>query len=275
MKSADRLFFLPDKRHLPLKTEQVEQWYHNLILEIEKANYSSDEVSLLKDKQNYYGKYLSEDTRKFFVNHFGRNLARAINYFVGNHRALIRFLEIGSGCGNQLLLMAFLGAEVVGCDICSDVCELVRRREEYYEEMSRRKLNITIVSEHVFKVNWDKFPKFDAVNFLFSFNDIVASQRLIELVTRLIKSGGRLVIQDTNQSNYYNRLFRRRDSMKPRQVAKALDLYNFKIHSLQGGYALPPVFWNILPRSIIAPIDEILCRSLFMSPSYHLMAEKL
>ena len=275
MKSADRLLFLPEKRHLPLKTEQVEQWYHNLISEIEKAGYPSDNLSLLWDKHNYYGKYLSEDSREFFLNHFGRNLARTINYFFANQKAPIIFLEIGSGCGNQLLLMALLGAEVVGCDIRKDACSVVKIRNHFYEKISLRQLDISLICEDVFKVNWDKYPKFDGVNFLFSFNDIVPSHRLIEWVTRLIKPGGRLVIQDTNQSNYFNRIFRKRTSMPPTQVARALELHEFKIHSLQGGYALPPVCWNILPEKIVASVDQALCRSLFLAPSYHLMAEKL
>ncbi len=275
MKSADRLFFLPEKRHLPLRTEQVRQWYYNLIPEIKKANYTSDNLSLLWDKHNYYGKYLSEDTREFFLNHFSRNLAEAINYFFGNHKSPINFLEIGSGCGNQLLLTAFLGAEVVGCDIRYDVCHLVQRRKVFYEDISGRNLDISLICEDVFKVDWDRWGKFDAINFLFSFNNLQPNREMLQLIDRLLNVGGRVVFQETNQSNYYNRIFRKRDSMLPRELAKGLELYDFRIHSLQGGCAVPPVFWNILPRSITVAVDQILCRSLFMSPSYHLMAEKL
>ena len=275
MKSADRLFFLPERTHLPLKMEQVEQWYHNLIPGIEKANYSSDELSLLRDKHNYYGKYFSLKDRKFFLSHFAKNLTETINYFWKNKEIPIKFLEIGSGCGNQLILMALLGADVIGCDIREDVCILTKERKVFYEKVSARKLHIQMICNDVLKVDWGSYGKFDAINFLFSFNDVAPGQRLIELITRLIKPHGRLVIQDTNQSNYFNRIFRRRDCMLPQQVAKALELHNFKIHSLQGGYAVPPVFWRILPRSVVASIDRILCRSLFMSPSYHLMAEKL
>jgi len=274
VKSVDRLF-IPDKSYLPLSTEDLNQWYFNLIPEIEKANYSSDEVSLLKDKRNYYGKFFSEDTREFFLNHFGRNLAQAINYLFGNYKLPMRFLEIGSGCGNQLLLMAFLAAEVVGCDIREDVCDLVEKRKGFYEEISEYELDISVICDDVFRVDWDEFLQFDAVNFLFSFNDVARSHRLLKLVSRVIKPGGRLVIQDTNPSNYYNRIFRRRNALVPRQVTKALELRRFKIHSLRGGYAVPPVFWRILPISIVASIDRTLCKSIFMSPSYQLMAEKM
>jgi len=268
-------FFLPDKSHLPLSTEDLNQWYFNLIPEIDKASYSSDQVSLLKDKRNYYGKYLDPKTRKFFLNHFGRNLAQAINYFFGNHKWPIRFLEIGSGCGNQLLLLAFLGADVVGCDIREDVCDLVEKRKGFYEEISEYELDISVICDDVFGVDWDQLPKFDAINFLFSFNDVARSHRLLKLVSRVIRPGGRLVIQDTNPSNYYNRIFRRRNALVPLQVTKALELRSFKIHSLQGGYAVPPVFWRILPINIVASIDRTLCKSIFMSPSYQLMAEKM
>jgi len=268
-------FFLPDKSYLPLSNEDLNQWYTNLIPEIEKASYSSDEISLLKDKRNYYGKFFSKDTREFFFNHFGKNLAKGFNYFFGNHKWPIRFLEIGSGCGNQLLLLAFLGADVVGCDIREDVCDLVEKRKGFYEEISEYELDISVICDDVFGVDWDQLPKFDAINFLFSFNDVARSHRLLKLVSRVIRPGGRLVIQDTNPSNYYNRIFRRRNALVPLQVTKALELRSFKIHSLQGGYAVPPVFWRILPINIVASIDRTLCKSIFMSPSYQLMAEKM
>ncbi len=126
------LFFIPKKSNIPISIEEVRQWYHNLVQEIEKANYPPEKLLPLKDMRNYYGKYLSEGTRKFFLNHFGRNLAETVNYFFDGKKD-IRYLEVGSGCGSQLLLMAFLGAEVFGCDIRHDVCDLMEERKLFYE----------------------------------------------------------------------------------------------------------------------------------------------
>lgn len=266
-------FFIPQKNDIPLCTEKIRRWYHNLLLEIEKANYPQEDLLLLKDKRNYYGKYLSEDTREFFINHFGRNLTETINYFL-EEKKNIKYLEIGSGCGNQLLLMAFLGAEVFGCDIRQDVCDLVEQRKDFYEKISVRKLNISLLCEDVFNVDWDNRKRFDAINFHFSFNDFELSEKVLEIVKKLIKTGGKLVIQDTNPTNYFNRLFRRRNAIPPRKVVKILKTYGFKIHSLRGGYVLPPIFWRFIPGSILSPIDQFLCRSLFLSVSYHLTAEK-
>ena len=266
-------FFIPQKNDIPLCTEKIRRWYHNLVQEIEKANYPPEKLLLLKDKRNYYGKYVSAATREFFLNHFGRNLAEPVNYFFDG-RENLRYLEVGSGCGNQLLLMAFLGAETYGCDIRQDVCDLVEQRKVFYEKISGRKLNISLICENVFEVDWDSWGRFDAINFHFSFNDLHPNEKMLELVNRLLKPGGRVVFQETNQSNYYNRLFRRRDSMVPQQVAETLKKYNFKTYSLKGGYAIPPIFWRFLPGSILSFIDQFLCRSLFLSVSYHLMAEK-
>ena len=141
--------------------------------------------------------------------------------------------------------------------------------------ISGRKLNISLICEDVFKGDWDAWEKFDAINFLFSFSDLKPNEKILQLVDRLLKPGGRVVFQETNPSNYYNRIFRKRDAMTPQQVAETLKKYNFRIRSLKGGYTLPPVLWRILPGSILAPIDQFLCSSLFMSPSYHLMAEKI
>ncbi|MFQ5786445.1 MAG: class I SAM-dependent methyltransferase [Thermodesulfobacteriota bacterium] len=273
MSEYSSLFFIPERNHIPLKAEDLRQWYHNLILEVEKANYHSDKLLLLEDKRNYYGKYLSADTREFFLNHFGRNLAEAVNFYFKD-KEKIKYLEIGSGCGNQLLLMALLGAEVVGYDIRQDVSDLVKRRKDFYEGVSRRKLNISLLCEDIFKIDLDSREKFDAINFLFSFNDLKANEKMLELVNHLIKPGGRLVIQDTNPTNYYNQLFRRRGALPPGKVVKILKSYGFKIHSLRGGYVLPPIFWLLLSIKILAPIDQFLCRSLFLSVSYRLMAEK-
>jgi len=266
-------FFLPEKSNHPLNIEETRKWYHNLIIEIEKANYPPEKLLLLKDKRNYYGKYLSENTREFFLNHFGRNLADTINFFFRD-RKHIKYLEVGSGCGNQLLFMALLGAETYGCDVRQDVCELVTIRQKFYETVSSRKLNISLICEDFFKVNWIGIAEFDAINFLFSFNDLLESEKVLDMVSKMIKPGGRLVIQDTNPINYYNLLFRKKEALTPKDVARILKGYGFHIHSLRGGYVLPPIFWRLLSRRILTPLDQILCKSIFLSVSYQLMAEK-
>lgn len=266
-------FFIPKKGDLPLNTGKIRRWYHNLIPEIEKANYPPEKLLLLKDKRNYYGKYLSENTREFFLNHFGRNLADTIN-FVFRDRKHIKYLEVGSGCGNQLLLMAFLGAETFGCDIRKDVNDLVKIRQYFFETVSLRNLNINLICDDFFTVKWDDYPKFDAVNFLFSFNDLLPNKKVLEVINQISSPGTRLIIQDTNPINYYNLLFRKKEALTPKEVAKILKGYGFEIHSLKGGYALPPIFWRILSRKILTPLDQILCKSIFLSVSYQLMAEK-
>lgn len=268
-------FYIPKREDFPLTKDKLNKWYSNLLREVSLNNYPEWASGLLQDKTNYYGKYIDPGTRQFFLNHFARNLAETMAFLIGRSDADYKILEIGSGCGNQLVLMALSGAEVIGCDVRQDVCDLVEKRKKLYEEISGRKLNISLVREDVFKINWGQFGKFDAINFLFSFNNLNPNEKMLQLVDMLLKPGGRVVFQETNPSNYYNRIFRKRDAMTPRQVAEALKKINFIIHSLKGGYALPPVFWRILPGNMLAHVDQVLCKSLFMSPSYHLMAEKI
>ena len=167
-----------------------------------------------------------------------------------------------------------LGADVVCCDIRQDVCDLTKKRKKFYEKISGRDLNISLICENVFNVNWETLGEYDVINFQFSFNELKPYEKIFELIEMLLKSGGRVVFQETNQSNYYNRIFRKRNSLLPHEMTIALKRYNFKIYSLQGGYAVPSVFWRILPRNTLASINKIICKSLFLSPSYHLMAEK-
>ncbi len=275
MQDKNITLYLPGKTDLPLSIENLRQWYSNLSKEIAYVGYTADDMAILKDKHNYYGKFYSDNSREFFLNHFATNLALAVNYLFCLDEKNPRILEIGSGCGNQLLLMALLGADVVGCDIGKEVCGVAKIRKVYYENVSQRTLNISIVCNDVFTVNWDEWGEFDGLIFQFSLNIIKPNELILQLAGKLLRNGGRIAIHETNQSNYYNRVFRRRDSMTPREVAQAFEHYNFRIHSLKGGYVIPPPLWRTVPRSILSPVDQFLCRSLFMSPSYHLMAEKL
>ncbi|RJQ53945.1 MAG: methyltransferase domain-containing protein [Nitrospiraceae bacterium] len=275
MMSAKTDFFVFPENYYPVKAGDLHKWFANLLPETSGAAYTGGDLSLFRDKNNYYGKYFLDGSRSFFLNHFANNLARTLNYFHDSGRKKLRFLEIGFGCGNQLILMALSGAEVIGCDIRQDVCDLVIKRKKLYEEISGRKLNISLICEDVFKVNWEKLGKFDAINFLFSFNNLKPNEKMLRLIDMLLKPGGRVVFQETNPSNYFNRIFRRRDVLTPLQVAETLKKYNFRVRSLKGGYALPPVFWRILPGHVLALVDQVLCKSLFMSPSYHLMVEKI
>ena len=268
-------FYIPKIVDIPLTRSNLDKWFLNLLMEISQNYYPEWALELLKDKHNYYGKYFDPETRKFFLNHFARNLVGSINYFFDNGQKSTRFLDVGFGCGNQLLLMAFLGAEVIGCDIRQDVCDLMKDRKKFYEEISGRNLNISIICNDVFDVDWVKHTKFNAIHFQFSFNNIKPVNRLIGLIDSLTEQDSRLVIQDTNISNYYNKLFRYRDGKKPKDVVEALESCDFKIHSLRGGYAAPPILWNLFPKNIVERIDQILCQSLYMSPSYHLMAQKI
>lgn len=267
--------YLPEKKDLPVNTEIVSLWYKNLLTEISTAGYSNLDLALLTDKQNYYGKFFSKKSRNFFLHHFADNLVHTINYLFAQNDKKIKFLEIGCGCGNQLLLSSLLGAEAAGCDIRKDVCELISKRKEFYEKISNSKLEIISLHGDVFKVNWEKFGKFDAILMLFSFNYIKPNHEALSLVSNLLNPGGRLVIQDRNVANYYNRIIRKRKAMLPKEVASVLRSLNFKIDSLRGGYAIPPIFWRFLPNNLLQPIEKLLNKSLFLSVSYRLMAEKL
>ena len=266
-------YYIPSTDEACLEFDELRRWYANLLHEVRDAGHSCIELKRLSDKKNYYGKYFDEAQREFFLNHFARNLVETSNYILGMGELKPRVLEIGSGCGNQLLLLGLLGAQVTGCDIDKGVCELVEKRVSFYEKLSGRELDISLFCGDA--LNLSESSKFDAVHFLFSFSNIRPHEAMLNKVKDLLKPGGRLVLQETNQTNYYNRLFRRRDELKPREVARWLKKHGFRVHSLKGGWAIPPLMWRFLPRTALEPIEQVLCRSLFLSPSYHLMAEKL
>lgn len=267
--------YLPKKEDLPVDIKKISLWYRNLLTEVSDADYSNEDLALLTDKQNYYGKYFTAKSRNFFLYHFAENLAQTVNYLFSQNGKKIRFLEIGCGCGNQLLLSSLLGIEAIGCDIREDVCKLVGKRKEFYEKIANQRLKISPLCNDVFKINWEKLGKFDAILMLFSFNYIKPNYKILPLVSDLLNPGGRLVIQDRNVANYYNRTFRKRNAMHPKEVASVLRSLNFKIISLRGGYTVPPILWRFLPNDMLFRIEKLLNRSLFLSLSYYLMAEKL
>ena len=74
--------------------------------------------------------------------------------------------------------------------------------------------------------------KFDAINFLFSFNDMPVAEKMFKLINDILKPGGRLVMQETNPLHCYNRVFRKGVDISPYVVAQYLRQLDFNIHSL-------------------------------------------
>lgn len=142
IQSRPNKYYIPQPDDVPIAVGTLYKWYANLLKEISGNTYPEWGWLLLGDKRNYYGKYLWPQSRAFFLNHFAKNLAATLNFVCNAPDSRPRILEIGSWCGNQLLLLAFLGAEVYGCDIRADVCDLVKRRQKFYEDISGRRLNI-------------------------------------------------------------------------------------------------------------------------------------
>ena len=75
----------------------------------------------------------------------------------------------------------------------------------------------------VFAFDYSRIAPIDGVYSLFAFNLMQPSLRLLDAITPHLALDARLVISDGNRDGLYNRLFRARRCLSPRQVGQALE----------------------------------------------------
>ncbi len=106
-----------------------------MIDEYEQHPYSPDEIALLSDTRQYYGRLLNTRTREYAIDNATCNISKVIRYFELNRDGVKSVLDIGCGLGMQSIIFAARGARVVGIDLNPHCIRLCNKRKRYYEEL--------------------------------------------------------------------------------------------------------------------------------------------
>src|SRR5690606_24799904 len=96
----------------------VLDWYRMLDQEMVESGLNERERAMMMDPLMYYGRILNPRTRAYSLAAVSRNVGRAIDYFRPWEASRPpRLLDLGCGLGQHSLLLASMGAEVVGVDL--------------------------------------------------------------------------------------------------------------------------------------------------------------
>jgi hypothetical protein len=100
------------------------------------------------------------------------------------------------------------------------------------------------------------------------------SAKLVDALLPHLAVGARWAVLDGNNLSVWTRLLptRRRRVWSPRDMARELSARGFRVVSQQGGVALPPLVWALVPYWAARLLDKLLCRSIFWPISCQTLA---
>jgi 2-polyprenyl-3-methyl-5-hydroxy-6-metoxy-1,4-benzoquinol methylase len=251
--------------------DTVQSFYSALLTECGEAGYNSHELSLLRDKRCYYGRYLDANLRSYFIHTTIPHIALAIGYFQLSELANQAILDLGCGLGMQSIIFASLGAKVVGADIREEAISLCKKRKAYYE----RRLNVDLDIEfrHCdFRTSRqsDFGIAFDALFSMSAFSYMRPLEATVELVSTLLRDNATVFLYEENASCLASAARRRAGIPTPKAIVNAFTSENFETDFLYGGCSLPSLFWRIqqLNGLLVLPLNNALRKSLYMSFNY-------
>lgn len=252
----------------------VGRYLLNFLNEWEQVEFDAAERAALSHVK-ILGRLLEPRTRAFFLYHFDPPIQRALRVlFARDPRP--RILELGSGSGNFSILCALLGADVIGVDIDALMVSASNKRKLAYEE-AFGPLRLKFVQADAFQFLSESPGEFDGVHFLSSFNNMQPSHRLLALVSQVLSNTGTIIITDLNRQSIPNRLFRRRDVLRPRAVEADLHSLGVTSSKLEYGCVTAPPVFSLLPERAWFRAERLLSSiqiMAWMAISYTLVATR-
>ncbi len=249
--------------------ETVQRFYLALLDEFENADYTDAERALLADERLYYGRYLNPRLRNYFEQTVIPQVAQGVTFLMADGRAP-RILDLGCGLGMQSIILASMGARVVGLDVREEAVELCKKRKAYHERMLGTRLDIEFVQRNFLETSPDDFrSRFDAVFSMAAFASMRPLDRTAHLISAVLKDDAKILIYEKNSDHPLHQL-RNSPEPSPATVTEAFNREGFDRAFLEGGCALPGPFWKFarLNESVVAPANNLLRKTMRLSFNY-------
>lgn len=275
--SSASKFFLPSEQS-EISHGEVAQFLNNLTSEVQSQVLEENDYQRLKNPA-LLGRYFDEQTRPFYLYHFLSLWVEAVRYLMVK-QPHPRILDLGCGTGQTSLLLALLGAEVLGVDCDTELISICNKRKLLYESL-RNDLRVEFSSQNVFNIDMDTIAPLDGIYSLFAFNLMKPAAELIPRLAQSLRKGGRFVISDGNQGSIWKLIPSRRrpGTLSPRQLAELLQKNGMKIVHLKTHCIFPRWFFQNPRRGGLAMSLERGLSALpgykFICVSYTLVAEKV
>ncbi len=140
-----------------------------------------------------------------FKKHFGKYLAYHYASQIREAEDVISkldkpsVLEIGCGCGTESIWLGIKGASVTGVDLQKDRLDIAQARLDYTRNTLGFQIDVKFKMASVFEL--DNPEKFDVIWMEQAFHHIEPRKQFIEQLSRLLKTGGQVIISEANAWN--------------------------------------------------------------------------
>ncbi len=248
--------------------ETVQSFYLALLEEMQHGGYTPAERSMLADERLYYGRYLNPRLREYFEQTVMPQVATGISFLMSDTRTP-RILDLGCGLGMQSIILASMGARVVGLDVRKEAIELCMKRKAYHEQKLGTKLDIEFVQRNFLDARPEDFRRFDAVFSMAAFASMRPLERTTQLISDILKDDAKILIYEKNPDHPLHQV-RKSPEPSPATVSKVFAREGFERTFLEGGCALPGAFWKFprLNDTVVAPANNLLRKTMRFSFNY-------
>jgi len=250
-------------------------WYLLIKKELDQDYLSETEKSFLFDYYREAG-LLRLWRRPFFRHHYAGTFYKAVRH-IFDQRAPFHLLDLGCGTGTQSLYFSYMGVHVTAVDIDKTALDIFKKRKKFFENYLGKQLSIDIRRSDIFELDFDSIPPLDSIYSMFAFNMMQPSKQLLDILAERARTGCRLAILDGNNRSWLARLIptrKREHCLSPAELCRELKKRSFEITSQEAGFAIPPIFWSMLPNAILEPVDRLLGRNLLFAISHQTLAIK-
>jgi 2-polyprenyl-3-methyl-5-hydroxy-6-metoxy-1,4-benzoquinol methylase len=253
------------------RVQTVRSFYSHLIDEVSRAGYDASEQSLLAHPLHYYGRYLDSRSRDYVNRTVLPRVADGIEFLGVLERPGIRVVDVGCGLGMQSLILASLGASVIGIDVREESIVLCRKRQAYYERELGTRLDLEFRHEDFSTIRRANFGhRCDALFSMSAFSYIKPLHRAASNASRLLEDNARVFLYEQNALNALDGLKRTEPIPSPHDVAAVFEREGFRTELLQGAGSLPSFLWRVpaLNATVLTPANESLRKNLRVSFAY-------
>ena len=139
--------------------------------------------------RRFFGPYIKEQ--------YNNRLAEVLGIIKSRRNPVV--LDVGSGCGTESLYFSLIGCRVLGIELNSDRFDVALARKSILEGMIKKPVDCEFIRASIIDLNISN--TFDLIWMEEAFHHLEPRNKIITMLSRLVKPGGYLVITESNALN--------------------------------------------------------------------------
>ncbi|MCA9197816.1 MAG: class I SAM-dependent methyltransferase [Planctomycetales bacterium] len=214
---------------------------------------------------DYYDRMILAE--RYFLHHFAPYLMELDHTFqVKKERP--RLLDLGCGVGTQAYLMGLRGASVYGIDFKPSRAAAAQAMKPWYTDSGGRDVEVTVDHGDAFQILDQLEPhSHDGAYTQFALAYMTPHERMLRLIDRVVRPGGRILFREFNAGNIYNRIYSKVDWLTPQAYQQIGQSLGWQLESQQYYWLFPkPLINHSVTGKLAISAEEYLARFRMFRP---------